>query len=70
MEKLVRASNVNWTIIRPPWLKDHPPTGKYKLGINTHLKRPFSISRADLARYICDIIDKPGTFRSIIEIAY
>ena len=70
MEKQVRASRVNWTIIRPPWLKDKPPTGKYKVAINAHLKCSFNISRADLADYICGIIDTPKTFNSIIEIAY
>ncbi|MGO4288801.1 NAD(P)-dependent oxidoreductase [Chitinophaga sp. RAB17] len=70
MEKLLRNTQVNWTIVRPPWLKDSAPAGHYKVAINTHLKRPFSISRADLAAYITDIIDNPETNRSIIEIAY
>jgi putative NADH-flavin reductase len=70
MEKIVCASELNWTIMRPPRLKNNPPTGKYRLAINGHLKLPFSISRADLANCICDLIDQPETFRSIIEIAY
>ncbi|HEY9260506.1 NAD(P)-dependent oxidoreductase, partial [Chitinophaga sp.] len=59
MEKQLHGSPVNWTIVRPPQLKDTPATGQYKVAIGTHLKKPFSISRADLAGYISDVIDKP-----------
>ncbi len=70
MEKLLRSSDFNWTIMRAPRLTDRPPTGKYRIAVNGHLTLPFSISRSDLAKAICDVIDKPETFRSIIEIAY
>ena len=70
MEKLLRSTDLNWTIMRAPRLMDRPPTGKYRIAVNGHLKLPFSISRSDLAKAIYDVINKPETFRSIIEIAY
>jgi putative NADH-flavin reductase len=70
MENLLRSSETNWTIMRVPRLTNGTPTGKYRIAVNGHLTRPFNISRSDLAKAICDVIDKPETFRSIIEIAY
>jgi putative NADH-flavin reductase len=70
MEKLLRASDLNWTIMRAPRLTDGPLTGEYRLAINGHLKRPLSISRADLAKAICDVIDQSEIYRNLIEIAY
>jgi len=70
MEKTVQASAVDWSIIRPPMLKDKPRTGKYRVAVGRHLPRPFSISRADLAHYMLGIVNDARTFRSIIDIAY
>jgi len=70
LENLLRSSDLNWTIMRAPRLIDGPLTNEYRMVINGHLKRPFSISRSDLAKAICNVTDKPETFRSIIEIAY
>jgi putative NADH-flavin reductase len=69
MERLVRTSKVNWTIVRPPRLKDSQPTGVYEIAINSHLKQPLSISRFDLAAYMISIIDNIETFKTVIEIA-
>ena len=49
MESIVKASGVDWTIVRPPRLTDGPFTGRYNVAINTHLARCWRISRADLA---------------------
>ena len=70
MEKTVQASAIDWSIIRPPMLKDKPLTGKYRVAVGTHLARPFSITRADLAHYMLGIVNDARTFRSIIDIAY
>jgi putative NADH-flavin reductase len=70
MEKIVESSNLNWSIIRPPMLKDKPRTNNYRVAVGSHLTRPFSIGRADLAHYIVLIIDDRATFKSKIEIAY
>lgn len=47
MEAKIENSALDWTIVRPPMLKNKPLTGKYRTAVNSHIKRPFSISRAD-----------------------
>lgn len=70
MEKEVKNNNINWTIVRPPMLKNSKLTGEYRVAVHSHLKRPFSISRADLAHYLLSIINNAETFQSKTEIAY
>ena len=70
MEAELKASSLNWTIVRPPQLKNKPVTGKYRLAIGDHLAAPFSISRADVAHCILQHIIDPSTYQKTIEIAY
>jgi putative NADH-flavin reductase len=70
MEKTLQSSTVDWSIIRPPMLKDKPLTCRYRVAVGAHLSRPFSIGRADLAHYMLGIVGDARTFRSIIDIAY
>ena len=70
MEKILGESNCNWTIIRPPWLRDTKHTGKYRTAINEYLSNPSKISRADLAEFIVNHLEDEKTFRAIIEISY
>jgi putative NADH-flavin reductase len=52
MEKIVKGTtDLDYTIIRPPWLRDTKHTGNYRVAINEHLSNPTKISRADLADY-------------------
>jgi len=48
-EKLVRASNLDWTIIRPGGLTDGPPTGSYRAGPDRSIGG--QVSRADVAAF-------------------
>jgi putative NADH-flavin reductase len=70
MEKILNESHLNWTVIRPPWLRDTKHTGKYRATINEHLSNPSKISRADLADYIVNHLTDEKTFNSRIEISY
>ena len=70
MEKKLRASDLNWTIIRPPWLRDTRATGKYRVMINDHLRNPSKISRADLAGYIVNHLADEKTFKAVVQISY
>lgn len=69
MEQIVRASDVVWTIVRPPKLTDGPLTGRYQVGINTVLKRAWTLSRADVADYLLRHIDDPASLCAQVEIA-
>jgi putative NADH-flavin reductase len=70
MEKLIKESNADWTIIRPPQLSDKPVTGNYRIAINTFLKNCLKISRADVAHFIINNIDNTATYKAVIEIGY
>jgi putative NADH-flavin reductase len=70
MENLVKASDVNWTIIRPPQLTNKPLTGRYRVAINTFLKNCLKISRADVAHFMISSIADETTYKATIEISY
>ncbi len=70
MEAEIENSALDWTIVRPPMLKNKPLTGKYRIAVNSHIRRPFSISRADLAQYMLSSIENSQTYKAKVEIAY
>lgn len=70
MEHIVEESKLNWTIIRPPMLKNKPFTGVYRTAITGHIKHPFSIARADLADFMLNIITNSKTYKTKAEISY
>lgn len=70
MENRISETNLNWTIIRPSWLRDSKFTGVYRTSINEHLQSPSKISRPDLAHYIVNHLFDEKTFQSRIEISY
>lgn len=50
-EALVRASNLDWTIVRPGGLTDGPRTGSYRFGVDASLTAG-RVARADVADFI------------------
>jgi putative NADH-flavin reductase len=70
MEAEMKNSGLDWTIVRPPQLKDKPVTGKYRIATGEHLVRPFSISRADVAHYILGHLQDSATNQKTVEVAY
>lgn len=50
-EKLIRATDLEWTIVRPGGLTDGPRTGVYTSGIDKRIKA-LKISRADVADFV------------------
>ncbi|GAB3956987.1 hypothetical protein GCM10027614_71050 [Micromonospora vulcania] len=52
MEKLIRSSDVDWTIVRPPALTKKPHTGRYHAGTDLKIRLTSKISRADLADFL------------------
>jgi putative NADH-flavin reductase len=70
MEKIVKQSKTDWTIIRPPRLTDKPLTGHYRFLANAFLKNALSISRADVAHFILHQVHNEETYHATVEIAY
>ena len=70
MEKNLKESPLNWTVIRPARLTNKKHTGKYRTTVNEALSNPSKISRADLADYIIKHLNDEKTFKATIEISY
>ena len=60
-EALIRASGLDWTIVRPPKLTDGPWTGRYRSGEEIHTWVPVPmLSRADVAHFMLQELDAPA----------
>lgn len=70
MERTVKTSGLDWTIIRPPQLTNKARTGKYRMATNQFLKNGLKISRADTADFMLTHLQSKETYRSTVEIAY
>jgi putative NADH-flavin reductase len=70
METIVKASSLDWTIVRPPRLSDGPATGVYHDAINKQLTDNWVISRADLADYLLRQINNRATYCAVVEVAH
>lgn len=68
-EELMRRSDLDWTIIRPPSLTSKPAQGTYRTAVDRGLPHGFTISRADLAAWTLTLIDDPDTVHKHASIA-
>jgi putative NADH-flavin reductase len=69
MEKIVRVSGLDWTIVRPPRLTDKPLTGRYQTQRDLNLRGNFTVSRADVAHLILAACADRETYDAAIYIA-
>ena len=67
VEELVKASALDWTIVRPPKLTNGPSTG-YVASVEP-LPRLFSATRADVAAFIADELDRQAYVRQAVFVA-
>jgi putative NADH-flavin reductase len=70
MEQELQATELQYTIVRPPRLTNKPLSGEYRSAINNHLQSPSSIARADVAHFLVNQLSNSQTFKTIVEIAY
>jgi putative NADH-flavin reductase len=69
LESLIRQSNLDWTIVRPPQLTDLPAIERYRERIG-HLPRfGFKISRADVADHFVKALTREALVRTIVGIS-
>ncbi len=60
---------LDWTIVRPPELKDKPYTGKYRTR-EEHLPLfGFSISRANVADFMLKAVENRSSIGKIVGIS-
>jgi putative NADH-flavin reductase len=69
MERLIRAGDRDWTIMRPPQLTNRPATGKYRRALDLNIRGGIRIRRADLATATLDCLTDPSTIRHTIGVA-
>jgi putative NADH-flavin reductase len=69
MEDVVRASGLEWTIVRPPQLTDGPRTDAYRTAVDVNVRGGMRVSRADLAALVVHCLADPGTVHKAISVA-
>jgi len=73
MEVIVKASNLDWTIVRPPRLTNGPLTERYGV-VDDHLPLgaggTATVSRADVAHFMLDEVEHPAHLQRVVGIAY
>jgi putative NADH-flavin reductase len=69
MEDVLRDSDLDWTVVRPPRLTDKPVTGRYRTAYGQNIRRGVFVSRADVAHYMLSVLDNPETFCQTVGIA-
>lgn len=53
-EDIVRASTLDWTLVRPPTLTDEAPSKRYKHGFDNFEGLSLTVGRADVAAFMLD----------------
>lgn len=72
MERVVKASDLDWTIVRPPRLTNGPARGHYGVADDVLPGRGgglASIRRADVAQFLLREIEAPSHVRRVVGIA-
>lgn len=70
MENIIKKSDIDWTIVRPPKLLDSAKTASYRISTNGFLDNGLSISRADVAHFIIHNLNNWAIINKTVEIAY
>lgn len=68
MEALLRGSDIDWTIVRPPRLTDEDETRGYRLAVGEMPDGRRVMSRADLAACLLDEVNQAGHLRAIVGV--
>ena len=69
MEDLLRDSDLDWTVVRPPKLTGKPLTTHYRTATGQNVRGGWSVSRADVAHLMLAVLGRPETIRQVIGIA-
>jgi putative NADH-flavin reductase len=67
-ESLIHASDMEWTIFRPPALNSKPARG-YRTAIDRNLPHGFSVTRADLAACMVAMLPEPTIVHHHVGVA-
>lgn len=70
MEAARRASSVEWTIVRPPYLTKKPLTGQYRLSRGKNFDDDKDLGREDLPHFLLREATAPDYVREMVAISY
>jgi putative NADH-flavin reductase len=68
-ERLIRASGLEWTLIKPPRLTNGPRSESFKAGADLKVGLLSSVSRADVAAFTLDEVLSPRHIREAVFMA-
>lgn len=68
MEQIIGKSGLDWTIVRPPRLTNKPRTGNYRVREGHLLGFGFTISRADVADFMIETVEKRASIRKVVGV--
>ena len=69
MERILAASDLEWTMVRPPELTDRPYTGKYRVREGHLPLFGFKISRADVADLMIKLAENRASIRHVVGVS-
>lgn len=69
MDCELEGAQCDWTSVVAPQLNNKPPAGQYRVAVGHNLPRGYSITRADLAQSMFDLILDPSAFRQRVFVA-
>jgi putative NADH-flavin reductase len=70
MEDVIRAADLDWTLVRASRLTNGPGTGRYRVGPDYPPSGGWKISRADVAQFIAAVLADDGWVRAAPALAY
>lgn len=70
MEDLVTATDLDWTVVRPPMLTNGPRTGAVAERVDGNVRGAFSISRADAAGFLVKAVSERTLIGASVSIAH
>jgi putative NADH-flavin reductase len=68
MERVVTASDVDWTVVRPPRLTEGDRTERYRVEDDGLPRGGSVISRADVAHFMLDEVEQRAHVRKIVGV--
>ncbi len=69
MEAVMAAGTTEWTVVRPPMLRNGPHTGTYRRAIDANVPGGRSVPRADVADALLTALTDPACTRRAVGVA-
>jgi len=68
--ELAVRSDLEWTVVAPPILTNGAPTGRYRVSTEPVVPGGLRLSRADLASFLLDTVERGSHVRERVAVAH